>query len=368
MDWSTMVVPELRDLKPYQPGITEEKLQREFGLTNICKFSSNETSIEPSPAVEAAMLEALKKANRYPDQQALLDGLASRMGVSSGNILLGNGSIDVIEALVRTFVSGQNNVILSHYGYSAYKAFVTAQGAEMRIAKSADNFGHEVDNLLSLIDANTRMILVDNPTNLSGANLNLPELKRFIDAIPEHVILILDEAYIEFVTEGYSAQSAALPLHHKNVVVTRTFSKAYGLAGMRVGYAIADSEIVRSVSRIRPPFPVSRVSLAGALAALDDSDHLQRIVDSACQVKVYLTEVLRSVGISVLDSHTNFVLCDFSSASRRVYEGLLARGMITRAMSSYGLPNHIRISIGSREEILQLEGAIRTLLSEAEQV
>lgn len=366
MDWSRLVLPAVQALQPYRPGITAEKLRRERGLADICKFSSNEAPLAPSPAVQSAMREALQQANRYPDTQALLDGLAARLGIAAGGLIIGSGSIDVIEALVRTLVAAHNNVVLSEFGYCAYQAFVKERGAAVRVAESGLDFGHRVERMIAKIDAHTRMILLDSPTNLSGCSLDPADLRRLLDALPEHVVLVLDEAYVEFAGASVAADTQHLPARYPNVVVTRTFSKAYGLAGMRVGYAVADPALVQFVNRIRPPFPVSRVALAGALAALGDRAHLQQIVASAQAGRWQLGAALAAHGIAFSDSNANFILADFAGKARQVYEGLLAAGCITRAMHAYGLPNHIRISIGTGREIERLLAVIGALLSDTQ--
>lgn len=368
MDWSKLVLPPLLSLAPYRPGITEEKLRRDKGLADIFKFSSNESPIGPSPRVDAAMRDALRQSNRYPDAQALLDKLSQRLGVPADRLMLGNGSIDVIASLVRAFVSPQHNVVLSEKGYCAYPAFVKEQGATIRLAASGAHFGHDVSQLLRKIDSRTRMLLIDSPTNLSGHALRIGDIDRLIDGLPDHVLLVLDEAYAEFIetSDGnVPRHTAQLPLRHPRVVVTRTFSKAYGLAGLRIGYGIADAGLVECLNRIRPPFPVSRVALAGAQAALDDDAHVERIVTSARRGRHALAAALESMDVPVVDGSGNFVLADFGSAASVVYEGLLERGFITRAMHAYGLPTHIRISVGTPREIEQLVEETHQLLRTA---
>ncbi|WKB55185.1 histidinol-phosphate transaminase [Eleftheria terrae] len=363
IDWGRLVAPGIRQLRPYRPGITEERLQRERGLSRIFKFSSNETPVEPSPAIAAAMAEALRKANRYPDAHALLERLSAKLQVPAQGLMLGNGSIDLIESVVRTFVAPGCNVVLSEYGYCAYPPLVTAQGGEVRVAASSGGFGHQVDRILASIDDNTRMVIVDSPSNLAGASLALAELDRLVHALPPRVILLLDEAYIEF-ADIDPTHTAALPLAFPNVIVARTFSKAYGLAGMRVGYAIADPDLASWVQRLRPPFPVGRVAMAGALAALDDTTHLQGVVQAARRGREQLATGLRELGVKVLANEGNFVLADFGDNGRRVYEGLLAQGLITRAMEAYGLPQQLRISIGAPHEVARLVEAVRELLQQ----
>jgi histidinol-phosphate aminotransferase len=365
MDWTEFLAPPLRSLAPYRPGITEEKLRHERGLREIYKFSSNEAPFSPSPAALAAMQGALAQSNRYPDAQALLDQLAERLRVPVETLVLGNGSIDVIGALVRAFVSPEHNVVVSEYGYCAYPAFVKEQGAALHIAASGPHFSHDVEQLLTRVDGRTRMVLVDSPTNLAGQSLDAAALTRLVDALPADVLLILDEAYTEFSDGSAPRDTEQLPLSHPNVIVTRTFSKAYGLAGLRIGYGIADAGLIQCLNRIRPPFPASRVALAGAAAALDDLAHLERIVAATLSGRRRLADALRAMNVAVVDGHANFVLADFGSAAGTVYEGLLARGFITRAMNAYGLRTHLRISVGAAEEIEKLLAAIGQLLEAA---
>ena len=206
------------------------------------------------------------------------------------------------------------------------------------------------------------MVLVDSPTNLSGYPLQASEVERLVDGLPDYVLLVLDEAYAEFAEGNATSDIAHLPLRHPNVVVTRTFSKAYGLAGLRIGYGIADAGLVDCLNRIRPPFPVSRVALAAASAALDDRDHMERIVAMARRGRRDLADALETMSVAVVDGSANFLLADFGSAAGPVYEELMARGFITRAMHAYCLPTHIRISVGTPSEVEQLVMAMREVL------
>ncbi|QCP54524.1 aminotransferase class I/II-fold pyridoxal phosphate-dependent enzyme [Trinickia violacea] len=362
MDWSRYVLPQITGLQPYKPGITEEKLRRETGLTDIWKFSSNEAPVGPSPRIVDAMQAALGQANRYPDIYALLEALSQRLDVPHSCLALGNGSIDLIAALVRLFVGAQHNVVLTSHGYCAYPALIKEQQAAIRVAGHGESFGHHVDKLLSQVDADTRMVLIDSPTNLSGAALTSDEIRRLLEALPTHVIAVLDEAYIEYADLAAMKAHSRLPFTYPNVVITRTFSKAYGLAGLRVGYAVADAGLIDWLARIRPPFPVGSVALAAALAALNDQPHIDQILQLTVTGRRSLVDGLRMSGIDVIEGHGNFVLADFGARATYVYEGLLSHGLITRAAHAYGLPSHIRISVGSPGEIARLLETVRALL------
>jgi len=361
MDWASLVVPSVRAVEAYQPGITEQKLRRVTGLDRIFKFASNEVPFGPSPVVEAAMRDALRRANRYPDSRDLLEALSEHLAVPEQCLTLGNGSIDVLEALVRIFVDKQHNVVLSRYGYSAYTALVKVQGASIRWADSGPRFSHKVDNLLAQVDSNTRMILIDSPSNLSGEWMQPTDLQRLLQALPPHVIVVLDEAYAEFVGNDHAKRSAQLPLGGARLIITRTFSKAYGLAGMRVGYGIADSAVINHLSRIGRPFPVSGVALAGARAALSDRAYIEHVVTETVRGRRRLAEALSNLGIDVQYAHGNFVLVDLGADAQSIYERTMTRGYILRSLGSYGLRTHLRISIGTSEEISDLIDLIAEL-------
>jgi len=351
MDWASLAVPAVRTIEAYQPGVTEQKLRRATGLHRIVKFASNEAPFGPSPAVEAAMRDALRLANRYPDAQDLLEALAEHLAVPAQCLWLGNGSIEVIGSVVRVFVDQRHNVVLSRYGYSAFPALVKAQGASIRWADSGPGYSHNVDSLLAQVDSNTRLIIIDSPSNLSGQWVQPSHLQRLLRALPPHVIVLLDEAYAEFVEGEYAKRSAQWPLSGAPLIITRTFSKAYGLAGMRIGYGIADGAVVSQVSRIGTPFPVSGVALAGARAALSDSAHIEHVVSETVCGRRRLAEALSHLGFDARYEHGNFVLVDFGEFAPSLYDRALARGYILRSLPAYGLRTHLRVSIGTHEEI-----------------
>jgi histidinol-phosphate aminotransferase len=361
MDWTSLVVPSVRAIEAYQPGITEQKLRRVTGLDPIFKFASNEAPFGPSPAVEAAMRDALRRANRYPDSQDLLDALAEHLDVPAQCLCLGNGSIDVIESVVRVFVDQRHNVVLSRYGYSAFAALVKAQGASIRWADSGPRYSHNVDSLLAQVDSSTRLIIIDSPSNLAGQWVQPTDLQRLLRTVPPHVIVLLDEAYAEFVESDYPKRSARLPLSGAPLIITRTFSKAYGLAGMRIGYGIADSAVISQLSRISAPFPVSGVALAGARAAVSDRAHIEHVVNETVCGRRRLAEALSHLGFDAQFAHGNFVLVDLGELAQSIYERAMARGYILRSLPAYGLRTHLRVSIGTSEEVSNLIDLIAEL-------
>jgi histidinol-phosphate aminotransferase len=365
MDWTRLMRPALHTLGAYRPGLTEEQIRRERGLDEVWKFSSNEAPLPPSEAVTAAMRAALAQSHRYPDTQAFTHQLARHLGVPADRLVLGNGSIDVIASVVRALVAPQHNVVLSEQGYCAYPCLVQEQGATIRLAASTPGFGHDVERLLAKVDERTRLVMVDSPGNLSGQALSPDEVEYLAAALPPHVLLLLDEAYAEFADGGASVLTAQLPLRRPNVVVTRTFSKAYGLAGLRIGYAVADAGLAEVLQRIRPPFPVSRVALAAASAALEDRAHMAAIVALVREGRQALAAALRKLGVPVIAGSGNFVLADFGRRAGAVHEALLARGCITRPMNAYGLPTHIRITVGTPPEVQRLAAALREALPRA---
>jgi histidinol-phosphate aminotransferase len=341
--------------------MTEQKLRRATGLDRIRKFASNEAPFGPSAAVEGAMRDVLRQVNRYPDSQDLLDALAEHLNVPAQCLCLGNGSIDVIESVVRVFVGEQHNVVLSRYGYSAFAALVKAQGASIRWADSGPRYSHGIDSLLAQVDSNTRLIMIDSPSNLSGQWVQPIDLQRLLRALPPQVIVLLDEAYAEFVEGDYAQRSARLPLSGAPLISTRTFSKAYGLAGLRIGYGIADSAVISQLSRVGPPFPVSGVALAGACAALRDRAHMEHVVAETIRGRRRLAEALSHLGFDAQFEHGNFILVDFGQLAQSIYERAMARGYILRALPAYGLRTSLRVSIGTSEEISDLIDLIAEL-------
>jgi histidinol-phosphate aminotransferase len=298
--------------------------------------------------------------------------LATHLDVSQASLVLGNGSNELIELLMTTFAPAGSEVLTSRGSFIAYKLAAQARGLCLREAALTEQLGYDLDAMLAMVTPTTRLIFIANPNNPTGTYLSGQELQDFIAALDEKTqghppVLVLDEAYREYVDQPAPLDSVALLGHRPRTVVLRTFSKAYGLAGLRCGYAITTPELARHMDRVRAPFNVSMVAQEAALAALGDEDYLQASVTLNRRNRSWLSTELRRRGFTVTPSQTNFVLVDFGEHAAEVYQGLRARGVLTRPMRGYGLPTCLRIGVGLAEEHTQLLSALDALLDPCDQ-
>ncbi len=357
IDFSKLAQAGVRELKPYIPGKPVSELQRELGLDHIVKLASNENPLGPSKAVEAAVAGALKEQARYPDASGyeLKDLLAVKHKVKPNQITLGNGSNDVLVFLAQVFLSPDTNAVFSQYGFAVYPIATQSVGATAKIApanspKHDQPLGHDLAALAALIDENTRVVFVANPNNPTGTWVGSADLETFVSNVPDTCIVVVDEAYTEYVTNQDVPDTSQWLGKYPNLVVTKTFSKAYGLAGFRVGYALSHPDVADLLNRIRPPFNVNSLALLAAQTALNDSDYLKKSVELNEQGKIYLKAELSAMGLGVIPSATNFLLVDMKQDASGLNQDLLKAGVIVRPVGNYGLPNHLRISIGLPEE------------------
>lgn len=350
-------VPGVKALTPYLPGKPISELQRELGLTKVVKLASNENPLGPSPrAVEAARL-ALSEIHLYPDGGGyeLKAKLAEKLGVDPAMITLGNGSNDVLELIARAFLNDKASCVFSEHAFAVYPIVTQAVGARARIAKAHDGsrgprYGHDLSALLAMVDSNTRVIFIANPNNPTGTSLQREELQTFLAAVPDETITVIDEAYIEYAGGSDFPDALEWLARFPQLVVTRTFSKAYGLAGLRVGYAVSHPEVADLLNRVRQPFNVNLPAMAAAIAALDDSSHLEATIALNRKGLELLGHALDQRGYAVIPSAGNFITFDLGQPAGPVYEGLLRQGVIVRPIANYGLPNHLRVTVGTQEE------------------
>ncbi|MFO7642139.1 MAG: histidinol-phosphate transaminase [Candidatus Competibacteraceae bacterium] len=369
-DYLALAAPGVRTLQPYQPGKPESELRREYGLSHIVKLASNENPLGPSPRALAAVREALGDLARYPDGNGfeLKSALAAKLGLSMAMLTLGNGSNDVLELAARAFLTPEHEAVFSQHAFAVYPLITQAIGATARVAKAhppdhAMPYGHDPAALLALIDDRTRIVFIANPNNPTGTWLKTAELEAFLTAVPESVIVVVDEAYGEYVEAEVDCPNALRWLDRfPNLIVTRTFSKAYGLAGLRVGYAVSHAPIADLLNRVREPFNVNSLALVAAAAALDDVSHLERgrAVNRAGMRQ--LQDACRQLGLNWLPSVGNFLCVEVGRSGREVFLELLKRGVITRPVDNYGLPRFLRISIGTQAENARLIEVLNTVL------
>ncbi len=370
MNIDYLAAPGVRGLKPYQPGKPIGELARELGLKQIIKLASNENRLGPSPKALDAIRAGLSEIALYPDGSGfeLKAALAAKLGVEARQITLGNGSNDVIEQSAKVFLSPSHTAVFSAHAFLVYPIATQAVGAKAEVAPAHDGsrgprYGHDLNALAERITGQTRIVFIANPNNPTGTYLKRDELGRFIAALPTHVIAVVDEAYFEYVeAEDYPDAMEWLP-QFPNLIVTRTFSKAYGLAGLRIGYAVSSTEIADLLNRVRQPFNVNALALLAAAAALTDDAHLVHSLRLNRQGLNQLGSAFAERDLPFIPSVANFLAVDLGRPAASVYEALLRQGVIVRPLAGYGLPNHLRVTVGSAEENRQFLGALDRVLA-----
>jgi len=350
-----LTVPEhIAAITPYPPGKPIEELEREYGISGSIKLASNENPFGPSPAAVEAMREALGNLHRYPDGSCyyLTAALAEHLGVAAEQIVCGNGSNEVIEFLVKAFVREGDEVITSHPSFLMYQKFVQVRGGSNHVVELSD-MSHDLEGIADLVSPKTKLIFIDNPNNPTGTLLEQDRLLVFLASLPDHILVVLDEAYIDFVDQDRYYDT--LPLIEDKtgkcgVVLLRTFSKAYGLAGMRLGFGLMAPAVAACLHKVRQPFNVNLVAQQGALAALDDVEFYRKTLRETAAGKRFLIDGVNELGCTTYPSQTNFFLIDVHGDATRLYETMLTRGVIIRSMKAYGYPTFIRINIGTEQE------------------
>jgi histidinol-phosphate aminotransferase len=363
MDYLALANAGVSGLQPYQAGKPIEELERELGISNCVKLASNENPLGLSPKAKQAIESALADLTRYPDANGfyLKDKLAQTFGLNAAGLTLGNGSNEVIDLIFHTFVSPGDEVIYAQYSFIVYALATQAHGAAA-VVVPAKNWGHDLDAMLAAVTDKTKLICIANPNNPTGTVLPPAELEAFLAQVPAHVLVVLDEAYNEYMDPVLRADSAAWVARFPNLVVTRTFSKAYGLAGLRLGYAVTTPELAGVLNRVREPFNANALALVAAQATLEDTDYLRRAVSLNRQEMARYEAYFHELELEFIPSSGNFITVDLAQPAAPVYQALLQRGVIVRPIAGYGMPNHLRISIGTAEENNRFFTALRSIL------
>jgi len=356
-------------LAPYQPGKPVSELAREYGLSDIVKLASNESPLGPGPAAQRHARAACEELGRYPDGSAfeLRRGLAERHGVDPAAITLGNGSNDILDLVARVFLGPGRNAVVSRHAFAIYALVTRSVGAECRVApaRPADDgqpFGHDVDAMLDRVDADTGVVFVANPNNPTGTRIAESELRRLLDGVPARTVVLLDEAYFEYVDDPDCPDGSTRLGQHPNLVVTRTFSKAHGLAALRAGYGLSDPALADLLNRVRQPFNMNHVAQAAALGSLEDDAHVARAVALNRAGLEQLGQGLDALGVEWIPSVANFLCVEVGDGSG-VYEALLREGVIVRPMGGYELPGHIRVTTGLERENARFLQALAKVLA-----
>ena len=340
----------VRAISPYQPGKPITELAREMGIPvdKILKLASNENPLGMSPKAKKAVEAAIGGIERYPDQFDLIKAVAGHCGVAQNQVVLGNGSNDVLDLVARVFLAPGRSAIFAQHAFAVYPLATLSTGAEL-ISTPARNYGHDLDAMRAAIRPDTRIVWIANPNNPTGNFVPYPEVRAFLEAVPKDVVVVLDEAYNEYLPPADRVDTASWINDFPNLVVCRTLSKLYGLAGLRIGYALASAEVADLMNRVRQPFNVNNLALAGALAALDDEEFLLASYELNRRGMAQIVAGLERLGLEYIKPHGNFVTFKVGDGAA-VNQKLLQQGVIVRPIGGYGLPEWLRVTIGAEPE------------------
>jgi histidinol-phosphate aminotransferase len=359
------LVPEhIETLKPYVPGKPIEETEREYGITGVIKLASNENPLGPSPLAVQAIEAAARHVNLYPDGASfyLVRRLADFLNVDPDQVFVASGSNEIIELLIRTFIQGDDEALLCQGSFLMYKVSLQSHGRRFTEVPMREGLRYDLEAMAAALTPRTRMVFLANPDNPTGTAFSKAELERFLEKVPAETFVVLDEAYFEYVRWKEYPNGLDYVSRRPNVVVLRTFSKIYGLAGLRLGYGVMHPEVAAYLNRTRMPFNVSSLAQAAGAAALDDVEHLRTTRDTAWRGLEYLARELRALRCTVPESHANFVFVDLGRPAGPVFEELLRRGVITRPIPGYGFPNALRISVGLSSQCERLVAAMKEIL------
>jgi len=368
--FESLALSGVRSLRPYEPGKPISELEREYGVKNIIKLASNENPLGPSPVALEKCRDSLRELQLYPDGNgfALKQALATMHDVELSCITIGNGSNEILELVARTFLAPGLNAVFSQHAFAVYPIVTQAVGAESRItpANKPDHempYGHDLAAMREQVNEDTRVVFIANPNNPTGTWLRSDELESFLSNLPRHVIVVLDEAYVEYVLETEYPDSIPWLKKYPNLLITRTFSKVYGLAGLRIGYSLCHPELADLLNRVRQPFNTNTLAQVAAVAALSDREHLQKSITTNQQGMLMLMEAFAQMKIDTIPSVANFISFKTGKPGAEVYEQLLRAGIIIRPISNYGLPDFLRVTIGSTSENQRFLDALQRILT-----
>lgn len=355
---------QIATINPYEPGKPLKEVEREYQLSNVIKLASNENPIGFSSKVYDAVMQNMKDMNRYPDSSAYLlrNAIAEKFHVVPGNIVVGNGSDDIIALLAHGFLNPGDEALMPLPSFLMYEISVkTAKGVPVMVPLT--DFSTNLDGIIKKISTKTKLIFITNPFNPTGSTITDDEFHEFSQKVPDDVIIVVDEAYIEFVRNDSVYNSLIHPLQDPRIVTLRTFSKAYGLAGFRVGYGIMDLEIAEILNRIRQPFNVNSLAQAAAIAALDDEVFLNKSIQETHDGLNFLFKELTDLGIQYLPTQSNFLMLNIKTDATHVFQKMLKQGVIVRSMKSYGFDTFLRVNAGTQEENITFIQSLKNVLS-----
>jgi len=363
IDLEQLALPGVRGLHPYQPGKPAEELERELRISDIIKLASNENPLGAGSLATEAVRAGASTLHLYPDgnAHALRTALVERLGLPMEQIIIGNGSNEILELVARAFVSPAHEVIFSEHAFAVYPLVTQAIGARAVVTPARD-WGHDLEAMSAAICAQTRLIFIANPNNPTGSWLPKMALEGFLESVPQHVLVVIDEAYCEYVQEPDYPDATAWIARFPNLLVTRTFSKVHGLAAIRLGYGLSSASLVELLNRVRQPFNVNALAQLAGIAALRDTQHVERSLELNRQGMQQLTQGFTQLGLDWIPSVGNFVCVSCGRAALPVYEALLMAGVIVRPLANYGMPTHLRVTVGLESENTRLLSALGRII------
>jgi histidinol-phosphate aminotransferase len=361
--WESLANEHILGIAPYEPGKPVEELERELGIHDAIKLASNENPLPPSDRVQKAITDALATLNRYPDGSGyyLRHAVARKHNVTAEQVVLGNGSNELIELLVRTFLRPGDEAVVPHPSFVVYPMMVQAAGG-IRVMVMLKDYRIDLEAMARAITPMTKIVFIANPNNPTATIVTADEVAHFMSKLPERTIVVFDEAYIEFAQGPDFPDTLAHVAQGRKVVVLRTFSKAASLAGLRVGYAVADADAVALMNRIRQPFNVNALAQAAALAALEDDSHTLECVRMIEAGRHYLYDEFNALGLKYVPSRANFILVDVGRSASDIYQRLLKEGVIVRPLTPFGMESALRVTVGTPQENRRLIKALRAVL------
>ncbi len=366
-----MKKPEMRSclekIKPYVPGKPVEEVERELGLKNVIKMASNENPLGPSPLAIEAMKKHAEKMHIYPDGNCyyLKEALAQKLGLNNEQLIFGNGSDEILSFLTLVYVNEGEEAVTVAPSFSEYDfAMRLMAGIPRPVPLTGPDFGYDFEAILGAVNENTRLVFICSPNNPTGSTAGKKDLDSFIERLPDNVVVVLDQAYLEYVTDMDHPGGLDYVEQGKPVILLRTFSKIYGLAGLRIGYGIAAPEIIRELNRVREPFNVNAMAQSAALAALEDSGHLEKSRSLVSASRKQLAEGLAEMGLKPVPDQANFCFLDIKVDSRKAFQSLLKKGVIVRTGDIFGFPTYIRVTYGTQEQNSRFLKALEETLAE----
>ncbi len=360
-DYRTLANLYIRELTPYQPGKPIEELERELGISNSIKLASNENVLGPSPKAIKAAGDALLKSHYYPDGGCFLlkTALGDFLKINPKQITVGNGSENILELIIKSYLSHHDEAIISQYAFLTIPLLIKSYGGKI-VEVPALNYGHHIQEMIKAVTEKTRLIFIVNPNNPTGTFTTSSDLTLLLESIPSNIIVVIDEAYHEYIHAPDYPKTLSLLNKYPNVIVTRTFSKVYGLAALRLGYAISHLEIADILNRARLPFNVNSIAAIAAHSALEDHEHITRTIQMNNEGMSQLTTAFQKISLEYIPSLGNFITINMKQPTGDLYQQLLLKGVIVRPLNPYGMPTHLRVTVGTYE---QNERFLRTLSS-----